>query len=83
MDAQGLEGVEVGYDEFIGGEPGYIVISRDALGRSISPQTAPSRQSLDGGDVILTIDKNIQYVVEKELKRAVQACSANGGMALA
>ncbi len=83
VDAQGLEGVEVGYDEFIGGEPGYIVISRDALGRSISPQTAPSRQSLDGGDVILTIDKNIQYVVEKELKRAVQACSANGGMALA
>jgi cell division protein FtsI (penicillin-binding protein 3) len=82
LDAQGLEGVEVGYDEFIRGEPGYIVISKDALGRSLSPQTAPSRQSLDGCDVILTIDKNIQYVVEKELKRAVQACSANGGMAV-
>jgi len=82
LDGQGLEGVEVGYDEFIRGEPGYIVISKDALGRSLTPQTAPSRQSLDGCDVILTIDKNIQYVVEKELKRAVQACSANGGMAV-
>lgn len=82
LDGQGLEGVELGYDEFIRGEPGYIVISKDALGRSITPQTAPSRQSLDGCDVILTIDKNIQYVVEKELKKAVQAYSANGGMAV-
>jgi len=82
LDAQGLEGVEVGYDEFIRGEPGYIVISKDARGRSISPQTAPSRQSLDGCHVILTLDKNIQYVVEKELKKAVQASSASSGMAL-
>jgi cell division protein FtsI (penicillin-binding protein 3) len=82
LDGEGLEGIEFGYDEFIRGEPGYIVISKDALGRSISPQTAPSRQSLDGCDVILTIDKNIQYAVEKELKKAVQASSANGGMAV-
>jgi cell division protein FtsI (penicillin-binding protein 3) len=82
LDTPGLEGVELGYDEFIRGEPGYIVISRDARGRSISPQTAPSRQSLDGCDVILTLDKNIQYVVEKELKKAVQASSASGGMAV-
>ena len=82
LDAKGLEGVELGYEEFIRGEPGYMIISRDALGRSITPQSVPYRQSLDGGEVILTIDKNIQYLVEKELKRAVQACSAKGGMAV-
>ncbi len=82
LDAKGLEGVELGYEEFIRGEPGYMIISRDALGRSLTPQSVPYRQSLDGCEVILTIDKNIQYLVEKELKRAVQACSAKGGMAV-
>ena len=82
LDAKGLEGVELGYEEFIRGEPGYMIISRDALGRSITPQSVPYRQSLDGCEVILTIDKNIQYLVEKELKKAVQACSAKGGMAV-
>ena len=82
LDAKGLEGVELGYEEFIRGEPGCMIISIDALGRSITPQSVPYRQSLDGCEVILTIDKNIQYFVEKELKRAVQACSAKGGMAV-
>ncbi|MGA2954157.1 MAG: penicillin-binding transpeptidase domain-containing protein [Thermodesulfobacteriota bacterium] len=82
LDAQGLEGVELGYDEFIRGEPGFIVISKDALGRSITPQSLPFHQSLDGCEIILTIDKNIQYIVEKELKKSVQACSAKGGMAV-
>jgi cell division protein FtsI (penicillin-binding protein 3) len=82
VDAKGLEGVELEYDEFIRGEPGYMIISRDALGRSITPQSISYRQSLDGCEVILTIDKNIQYLVEKELKKAVQAWSAKGGMAV-
>jgi cell division protein FtsI (penicillin-binding protein 3) len=82
LDAQGLEGVELGYDEFIRGEPGYIVISKDALGRSITPRSLHLRQSVDGCEIILAIDKNIQYLVEKELKKTVQACSAKGGMAL-
>ncbi|MGE5253017.1 MAG: penicillin-binding protein [Planctomycetaceae bacterium] len=82
VDAKGLEGVELEYDEFIRGEPGYMIISRDALGRSITPQSISYRQSLDGGEVILTIDKNIQYLVEKELKKAVQAWSAKGAMAV-
>ena len=82
LDAQGLEGVELGYDEFIRGEPGFIVVSKDALGRSITPQSLPFRQSLDGCEIVLTIDKNIQYIVERELKKSVQACSARGGMAV-
>jgi cell division protein FtsI (penicillin-binding protein 3) len=82
LDAKGLEGVELGYDEFIRGEPGYILTSKDALGRSISSQSPPIGQSLDGCEVILTIEKNIQYLVEKELKKAVQASSAKGGLAV-
>ncbi len=82
LDAQGLEGVELGYNEFIRGEPGFMVISKDALGRSIQPQALPFRQSLDGCEIVLTLDQHIQYIVEKELKKAVAACSARGGMAV-
>ncbi|MBI5966624.1 MAG: transpeptidase family protein [Deltaproteobacteria bacterium] len=82
LDSQGLEGVELGYDEFIRGEPGYILLSKDGLGRAITPETPAFRHSEEGGEIILTIDKNIQYITEKELRKAVLACSAKGGMAI-
>ncbi|MDI6753383.1 MAG: penicillin-binding transpeptidase domain-containing protein [Thermodesulfobacteriota bacterium] len=80
MDSRGLEGVELGYDEFIRGEPGFIIISKDARGRAIAAQNPDFRRSEEGCEVILTIDRNIQYIAEKELKKAIQACSAKGGM---
>ncbi len=82
VDSQGLEGVELGYDEFIRGEPGYILIPKDALGRAITPQTSDIRQSEEGCEVVLTIDKNIQYVAEKELKKGIRTYSAKGGMVI-
>lgn len=82
LDSKGLEGVELGYDEFLRGEPGYILIPKDGLGRSIISQNPDFRRAEEGCELILTIDKNVQYVVEKELKKAVQACGAKGGMAL-
>ena len=82
LDSKGLEGVELGYDEFIRGEPGYILISKDGRGRAIAPEKTDFYHSEEGCDIILTIDKNIQYVAEKELKKAVQSSSAKGGMAI-
>jgi cell division protein FtsI (penicillin-binding protein 3) len=82
IDSRGLAGVELEYDEFIRGQPGFILIPKDALGRAISTQATGVRHSEEGCDIILTIDKNIQYVAEKELKKAVHACSARGGMVM-
>jgi cell division protein FtsI (penicillin-binding protein 3) len=82
LDSRGLEGVELAYDEFIRGEPGYILISRDGFGRAITPEDGGLRHSAEGLEIILTIDKNIQYIAEKELKKSVQAYSAKGGMAM-
>lgn len=80
LDSQGLEGVELGYDELLRGEPGYVLISKDGLGRAIIPGDPGVQRSEEGCEIILTIDRNIQYIAEKELKSAVQACSAKGGM---
>ena len=82
LDSQGLEGIELGYDEFIKGDPGYILIAKDALGRPISPESPGVRQSQEGCEILLTLDRNIQYITEKELKKAVQGASAKGGMAV-
>lgn len=82
LDSQGLEGIELGYDEFLKGEPGYVLIAKDALGRPISPEAAGVRQSQEGFELVLTLDRNIQYVVERELKKAIRETGAKGGMAV-
>ncbi|MBI4496033.1 MAG: transpeptidase family protein [Deltaproteobacteria bacterium] len=82
LDSQGLEGVELGYDGFIRGEPGYVLISKDALGRALNPENREFRSSVEGSDLILTIDQNIQHTAERELAKAVEASSAKGGMAV-
>ncbi|MBI1921219.1 MAG: transpeptidase family protein [Geobacter sp.] len=80
MDPEGLEGIELKYDDLIVGNTGYLVTERDALGRSVGQ--AIVKQSSQGGDITLTLDKNIQYIAEKELGKAVLASGAKGGMAL-
>lgn len=80
VDSRGLEGVELGYDEFIRGEPGFIIIPKDGRGRAMAAQNPDFRRSEEGREVILTIDRNIQHIAEKELKKAIQACSGKGGM---
>jgi cell division protein FtsI (penicillin-binding protein 3) len=82
VDSKGLEGVELGYDEFIRGEPGYILISKDGRGRTINLENPASYHSEEGCEIVLTIDRNIQYVTEKELKKTVQSSAAKGGLAI-
>ena len=82
LDFKGLEGVELAYDEFIRGEPGYMIIARDGLGRTLTSKNPQFSHSIEGCEIVMTIDKNIQYIVEKELQKAVEASSAKGGMAV-
>jgi len=82
LDPDGLEGVELKYDSTILGSTGYLVSERDALGRDISRKGTVVTKASKGHNVTLTIDKNIQYIAEKELAMAVTASGAKGGMAL-
>ncbi|MDF1580064.1 MAG: penicillin-binding protein [Desulfuromonadales bacterium] len=81
LDPRGLEGLELKYDTLLLGRGGYLVTERDALGRGLSndPVVKPGR---GGHDLFLTLDKNIQYIVEKELKRGVEAARAKSGTAV-
>jgi cell division protein FtsI (penicillin-binding protein 3) len=83
VDSQGLEGIERQYDRIIKGRARKLVADRDARGRHVFVEgLQPSDQSRQGNDLTLTIDKNIQYIAEKELQAAVTLSQAKGGTAI-
>ena len=80
MDSQGLEGVELYYDEDLKADPIPVTAQRDALGRPVMFTAVgedPKRK-----DLHLTIDRNIQYIAERELEEAVRKEQAKGGVAI-
>lgn len=79
LDPHGLEGLELAYDSVVLGEGGYLVIERDNLGRGIAGDEGAVNGASNGGSLYLTLDKNIQYIAEKELAAAVGALQAKAG----
>ena len=83
MDPGGLEGVEKRYDATILGNTGYLVTERDALGRDIAlKKGSEGKSGSKGNNVVLTLDKNVQYIAEKELALAVEKNGAKNGIAI-
>ena len=70
-DGQGLTGVELQYNEYLSGVPGLRISELDrnseALDYTISNFTTP----IDGKDVTLTIDKNLQAIAEKVAEKGL------------
>ena len=84
LDSRGLEGIEFQYDASLNGKGQVWKMNRDALGRGIAmDEPLPSNQQEHYRNVVLTLDKQIQYVVETELNQAVQKWGAKGGLAIA
>jgi cell division protein FtsI (penicillin-binding protein 3) len=75
MDGEGMGGLEYRYNDSVRGEGGKVVVVTDARGRSFS---RVEQQPLRGANLVTTIDENIQYIVEKELKETVRKTRAKG-----
>ncbi|CAG0981869.1 cell division protein FtsI (penicillin-binding protein 3) [Geobacteraceae bacterium] len=82
LDPEGLEGVERRYDSTILGGDGYLVTERDALGRNVALKGTVIQNGAMGHNVTLTLDKNLQYIAEKELAKAVEGSGARAGTAI-
>lgn len=82
VDSNGLEGVEFAYDTYIKGSPVVFTEERDGLGGEIVLRDLEREGHSSGMDVVLTIDKTIQYIVEKGLRKAVDSTKAKGGIAI-
>ncbi len=69
-DNQGITGIEYIYDQYLKGGYGGLNIYTDAHGNLISDLTSYYSTALSGADVYLTIDLNIQLILERLLDNA-------------
>lgn len=81
-DGLGTSGLELQFDAMLGGRDGTSVRDVDADGRSIAGTSRVSRSPVPGDDIVLTIDKNIQFHVDRVLRDRVADLSAKGGVAI-
>ncbi|MDT8441646.1 MAG: penicillin-binding protein [Desulfuromonadales bacterium] len=82
VDPKGLEGLELAYDKQILGRGGYLVMGRDAFGRGLGSSTPQIQGASRGHDLYLTVDKNLQHIVERELLAGLRAAKAKAATAL-
>ena len=83
IDNQGLAGLELQYNDILSAKSGALNIPFDAKGHNVElykeSYEAPGR----GMDVQLTIDSNIQDIVERELNNLVKRYKPKSALALA
>ncbi|MFZ6035902.1 MAG: peptidoglycan D,D-transpeptidase FtsI family protein [Patescibacteria group bacterium] len=75
----GQYGIEGFWDEELAGEPGFLQAEKDAQGRWITFGTKLLQKAKDGDDIVLTIDRTIEYEACKRLDEAVLKHGADGG----
>jgi cell division protein FtsI (penicillin-binding protein 3) len=81
-DSEGLEGLELKYNDYVRGATGSSVAERDALGRRVLVQGVEGLQIPPGSDIHLTLDTSIQHMAEKELEAAILKYRAKAGVAI-
>jgi cell division protein FtsI (penicillin-binding protein 3) len=81
-DNVGLSGLEAGWDELLRGVPGEQILEQDPHGRPIPNGRSQRREPVRGQDLILTIDRDVQFAAEQALQRALKTTGANHGTAI-
>ena len=69
---QGELGIEVKFDEILKGVNGYISYQQDRYGYKIPDTPEENVPAEDGSDIYLTIDANIQRIIEAALDEAIE-----------
>ncbi len=79
VDAEGTGryGIEGFYDQELKGQPGRLVAKKSPEGQLL--ETGEIEASKDGVDVMLTVDRNVQYSIERLLKEAIERYKAKSG----
>ncbi len=78
-DNNGLTGLEADLDAVLTGSKGSLVYERDGMGNQLAVGQRSEVAASPGADVVLTIDRYIQRIVEKELDEAIKTHKAVGG----
>src|SRR5579859_968966 len=81
-DGQGQYGIEGYYQKQLAGTPGYISSYRDLANREIVLGTHTHKDPVNGSDIVLSLDSNVQYAAEQALAAGVQKDKAESASVL-
>ena len=77
-DGSGAYGLEKYYDETLAGTPGRSVAETDAYGDPLASGQADVHEAIDGSNLYLTINENVQSIVEEYLTEAMSTFTVHG-----
>lgn len=75
----GFYGIEGYFDTLLAGTPGFFQTERDVAGRWIALSDKMVREAQDGADIVLTMDRTLQYMACKALNDGAKRYDAKGG----
>ena len=79
VDGAGLAGLELQWDRVLAGRAGRMLVEQDPDGLSIPQGRLELEEPRRGQDLVLTVDKDLQYFTERALAGAVEENGALGG----
>ncbi len=82
-DGSGIEGLERTFDSELEGDAGRLIVERDPYGRVIPQGEVLLEPATPGADIVTTIDREVQFVAEQGLRKAIQTTGAIGGSIVA
>ncbi len=82
IDSKGLSGFELSFDSLLAGEKGWADIRRDGLRNTYRVKETALVKPVPGQSVVLTVDWQMQDIVEQELRQGVEKYNAESGMAV-
>lgn len=72
-DGIGTYGLEKSYQSVLAGTDGRMITLRNAYGNAIADENATTFAAKDGANLVLSLDVNVQEVVERYLNEAIAA----------
>jgi cell division protein FtsI (penicillin-binding protein 3) len=81
LDNVGVAGLERRYDDQLAGDPGEYMVERDLAGRTMPGGRHLIDPAEPGDDIVLTIDRGLQYATEGILAEQVRTVGARAGWA--
>ena len=66
----GEMGIEKYYDKILKGKDGYVTYQKDLRGYKIADSNEIREEAVEGKDIYLTVDSNIQFFIEQALQKA-------------
>ena len=75
----GQYGIEEGFQDILAGHAGSLTLEKDVSGRWISGGVRKLDPAVDGADIVLTLDRAVQFKAEQVLKATIEKYEAEGG----